>query len=314
MSPRRRILALVLILGIANASQAQGRELNGFDLRGSLIPEKDIVAGGPPRDGIPAIDHPEFISGSEASFLTAEDRVLGVTIMDQPKAYPIAILNWHEIVKDQSAEQNFVVTYCPLCGSGMVFATNVGKHALDFGVSGLLYNSDVLLYDRNTESLWSQILAKSVAGVLKGTTLTQLPAQHTTWAAWHSEHPDTLVLSRNTGFRRDYSRSPYRGYERSARLYFDVVNKAPSDYHPKALVLGVASTGAYKAYPFEELQAADRGRIHDRVGDQDLVVVWNEKAASAHAEAPDGTMLPATVSYWFAWYAFYPETKVFKAE
>ena len=305
---------LVLVLAAAAASVAQARELNGFDLDGSLIPVRDIESGGPPRDGIPSIDNPAFVAASDAAFLDAEDRILGVTIEGQPKAYPIAILNWHEIVNDQSAGQHFVVTYCPLCGTGMVFATNAGAHALNFGVSGLLYNSDVLLYDRNTDSLWSQLLAKAISGPLKGTVLPQLPAHHTSWAAWRGEHPDTLVLSRDTGFRRDYARSPYRGYERSARLYFDVANKAPNDYHPKALVLGVASDGAYKAYPFEELQAAGRQRIPDRVGEQDLFVVWNEAATSAHAEAPDGGMLPATVSYWFAWYAFYPETDVFKGE
>jgi len=194
----------------------------------------------------------------------------------------------------------------------MVFSADIGERTLSFGVSGLLYNSDVLLYDRNTNSLWSQLLAKAVSGPLKGTVLRQLPAQHTSWAAWRDEHPDTRVLSRDTGFRRDYSSSPYRGYERSARLYFDVAHEAPRDFHPKALVLGVASDGVYKAYPFDELRAAGKERIRDSVGGQDLVVVWNEQAVSARAEAPDGSLLPTTVSYWFAWYAFHPETEVFR--
>lgn len=313
MNQTLTVPALGLLLAVTVAGPAQGQALNGFDLSDSLIPPGNIEAGGPPRDGIPAIDRPRFLPAAEATFLAAEDRVLGVNVMDQAKAYPIEILNWHEIVNDESAGQHFVVTYCPLCGTGMVFAANVGKQALKFGVSGLLYNSDVLLYDRNTESLWSQLLARAVTGPLKGTTLPQLPAKHTSWEAWQNEYPDTLVLSRDTGFRRNYGRSPYRGYARSARLYFDVANTAPRDYHPKALVLGVAIDDAYKAYPFEELRAAGERRLADRVGNQDLVVVWHEKALSAHAEAPDGTELPATVSYWFAWFAFYPETAVFKA-
>ncbi len=140
-----------------------------------------------------------------------------------------------------------------LVRSGMVFASNVGKAALVFGVSGLLYNSDVLLYDYNTESLWSQLMGESVAGELKGVRLPQIPVHHTTWRAWQDLHPGTTVMSADTGHSRDYSQSAYTGYERSRRLYFKVSNRAPSDYHRKEMVLGVEVEGQFKTYPFKEL-------------------------------------------------------------
>jgi hypothetical protein len=296
------------------ASPSWGRTLNGFDLSNASIPPRDIVAGGPPRDGIPSIDDPKFLPADRAGFLADEDRVLGIDINGQAKAYPISILNWHEVVNDRNGSQHFVVTFCPLCGTGMVFASNVGEGALVFGVSGLLYNSDVLLFDRNSESLWSQILGEAVSGPLKGAPLPQLPARHTSWAAWRAEHPETLVLSTDTGFRRDYARSPYRGYERSPRLYFSVANRAPRDYHPKAWVMGVDIGGTRKAYPFEELQALGKDRFEDELNGTRLIVHWDEAANSAHVTDVDGNELPSTIGFWFAWYAFFPETAVFKAE
>jgi len=150
-----------------SSGDVQARRLNGFDVTDAIIPVKKIASGGPPRDGIPAINEAKFVNPAEAKFLDPDSRVLGVEIEGVAKAYPIAILNWHEIVNDRIGTQHLAVTYCPLCGTGMVFASNVGDTALVFGVSGLLYNSDVLLYDRNTESLWSQLMRKAVSGPLK---------------------------------------------------------------------------------------------------------------------------------------------------
>ena len=138
--------------------------LCGFDTSRHSIPVDDIYDGGPGKDGIPAILHPKFISAEEAdqTFLKKSDRILGIVQNGQAKAYPIKILNWHEIVNDRIGGASIVVTYCPLCGTGMVFDTKVNGRELTFGVSGLLYQSDMLLYDHQTESLWSQI--KSEAG------------------------------------------------------------------------------------------------------------------------------------------------------
>lgn len=295
------------------AAPVGARSLNGFVLDDAGIPVNEIVSGGPPRDGIPALNDPVMIPAQEADFLEPEDRVLGVEIGGEARAYPIAVLNWHEVVNDSIGRQSFVVSYCPLCGSGVVFASNAGEGRLVFGVSGLLYNSDVLLFDRNTESLWSQLMGMAVTGKLKGTRLPQLPVLHTTWEHWRSEHPRSLVMSRDTGFDRDYRRSPYLGYEKSRRLYFRVSNKAPKTLHPKALVLGVDLNAGVKAYPYENLQRQGLARFEDMIGERKVLVVWNEAAGSAYVTDPDGTILPATTAYWFAWYAFHPDTQLFEA-
>lgn len=306
------MLAPVLLTAIVAAtSEAQSK--NGFDLSGALVPVEEIVSGGPPRDGIPALNDPEMIPAEQAEYLDEQDRILGVEIGGEARAYPVRVLNWHEVVNDRIGSQYFVVSYCPLCGTGMVFASNVADSALVFGVSGLLYNSDVLLFDRNTDSLWSQIMGQAITGPLKGTELPQLPATHTTWGRWVGEHPDTLVLSTETGFGRNYRQNPYAGYERSRRLYFDVANRAPRDYHPKALVLGVKVDGVTKAYPFEELEAMGSTVLEDTVNGKALEIHWDEASQTAKAVTASGDPYPGTVGFWFAWYAFYPDTEVYKA-
>lgn len=322
---RALLLTLASTLALANTTGV-AKTKNGFKLDNASVPVKQIRSGGPPRDGIPALNAPKLVSASEAQFLKAEDRLIGVVINGHARAYPIKILNWHEVVNDHVDDQYFVVTYCPLCGTGMVFASNIPgsdpsstpSTALTFGVSGLLYNSDVLLFDRNTESLWSQIMAEAISGKLRGTRLPQLHALHTTWNDWQRRHPDTRVLSTQTGYRRDYDRSPYGGYEKSQRLYFKVANDAPDDYHRKALVLGVETNGVYKAYPFEELLANGASEFDDVINGRPLTIHWDPAAQSAfatmHAENRAETeVLPTVIAYWFAWYAFHPETLVFKA-
>lgn len=185
--------ALVTQTAISSADS-----LNGFSL-GNLSVSRDRVArGGPPRDGTPALSDPAFVA-ADATRLDDDDRVLGLTRGDVAKAYPIDIMNWHEIVNDRVSDEPVLVTYCPLCYSGMAFDARIDGKRRMFGVSGLLYNSDVLLFDRGTESLWSQIAGKAVSGPLQGTELKPIALAHTTWADWKHRHPDTLVLSRETG-------------------------------------------------------------------------------------------------------------------
>ena len=182
---------------------ACSRSYNGFDVADALIPATQIHLGGPPRDGIPALDEPRFVAAARADFLQPGDAVLGLALHGVAKAYPIAIMNWHEIVNDRFGARAVAVTYCPLCGTGVAFDAHVAGRRLQFGVSGLLYNSDVLLYDRESESLWSQLLMKAVSGPLRGRTLTTLPLTHTRWSAWRQQHTDPLVLSTDPGHRRD---------------------------------------------------------------------------------------------------------------
>ena len=303
------LTAVLLFLVIGNNIYA--KEINGFRLDDALIPSTQIFSGGPDKDGIPSIDDPKFVKVRDADFIKDEDRVLGITINGVSKAYPVKILNWHEIVNDSIADVFFTVTYCPLCGTGVVFDSRVNGQVLSFGVSGLLYNSDVLLYDRETESLWSQLLSKAVTGKYKGTTLKMLPVLHTTWADWTRFHPSSLVLSENTGYWRSYNRDPYRGYDESGHLYFPVFNKAPKKYHPKERVLGLVVDGADKAYPFIELNKLNKDKFTDSVNGKLFTIYWNKKEQSGYIRNEEGIVVPVVQGYWFAWYAFHPETEIF---
>lgn len=309
-------LALATLFGALAPVPAWAQTRNGFDLAASLIPPDEILPGGPPRDGIPAIDRPKFVTASNARFLSADDPVLGVARNGVAKAYPIRVLNWHEVVNDRIGAEPVVITYCPLCGSGVAFKSTVAGRALSFGVSGLLYNSDVLLYDRETQSLWSQIAHKAVTGPMKSSVLEAVPIAHTTWSDWRARHPATTVLSTDTGHARDYGRDPYAGYERQREIYFPVKFRSEG-FHPKERVLGLTVAGAHKAYPFVELARRagprERASVEDRVGGRSVRVEYDAVHRSASAAYGDGTPLPATTLFWFAWYAFHPDTEVFRA-
>jgi len=312
--PCKHIILLMFLFTslVSHAINAASR--NGFDLTDALIPAEEILSGGPPRDGIPAINNPKFVKAREAKFLQLKDRVLAIVIDGIAKAYPIAILNWHEIVNDVIGKQNVVITYCPLCGTGMAFEARLGSREMQFGVSGLLYNSDVLLYDKTSESLWSQILGMAVSGKLKGTHLKQLSLEHTTWQDWKNRHPDSLVLSTDTGFIRSYKRNPYAGYERSRKLYFSVAHKPPPTYHPKEMVMGLNAKGVFKAYPFIELNQHGQAVFSEEINGQNYTIQWNTEHQSGQILDDKGSQIPTITGFWFAWFTFHPDTLIFKAE
>lgn len=299
--------ALVLLSTFPD--QGVGQTKNGFDLSNSSIEPSKIKQGGPPRDGIPSLDDPKFITSNEAGYLNSDDRILGIHLHGTAKAYPIKILNWHEIVNDQIGNNEVLVTYCPLCGSGMAFDAEVEGRSLEFGVSGLLYNSDVLMYDRETESLWSQLMAKSVSGAMKGTQLEQISITHTTWEDWNDRHPESKVLSDETGHDRNYERSPYKGYKQSNQVYFPVENK-DSKYHYKELVSGVIQDDVKVAYPFPELEKSNTP-FDDQLNGKTVTVHFDEKHQTARIVTQDGEEVPTVTLYWFAWSAFYPEGRVY---
>ena len=159
--------ALIFFCCMAFSLSVDAQNKNGFNLDNSSIPIEQIRQGGPPKDGIPALTNPKFVSVSEVDFLNDQDKIIGVSINGKHKAYPIKILNYHEIVNDYLGKSPIVITYCPLCGSGIVFSAIIDSQILHFGVSGLLYNSDVLMYDKETNSLWSQLMMQAVSGDLK---------------------------------------------------------------------------------------------------------------------------------------------------
>ncbi|RME92604.1 MAG: DUF3179 domain-containing protein [Verrucomicrobia bacterium] len=307
---RHPVLLAGCLLTAVLAHAAEGR-LNGFDVANALIPVEAIRRGGPPRDGIPAIDRPRFQPASQpAPWMEDDDLLLSVTVGDETRGYPLRILVWHEIVNDTIAGRPIAVTYCPLCGTGMVFDRRAGGRELSFGVSGLLYQSDVLMYDRQTESLWSQLAMKSVAGPLAGTPLNWLPAEHVTWKAWRQEHPDGRVLTTDTGFTRNYRATPYRRYFESPDTMFPVPEHR-TELPKKAWVLGVLVEGRPQCYPLALLEK--KGRIEDRVGDVAIEVRFEPDTRRARVtRLADGQPLPSVMAYWFAWQAFHPETGLWK--
>ena len=304
-------MAAALLVGLALALSAHAQTKNGFDLSESLVPADQIHHGGPPKDGIPAIDRPQFVSASRADFLEPDDAVLGIMHRGDARAYPIRILNWHEVVNDRIGGQPVAITYCPLCGSGVAFVAEQGDTVLNFGVSGLLYNSDVLLYDRATQSLWSQLMGRAVSGRMKGSVLTALPLAHTTWADWRTLYPATQVLTRDTGHGRAYDRDPYAGYAEQDTLYFPVAFRS-AGFHPKERVLGVSLGDATKAYPFAELHKAP-AVFEDTLDGRRISIRFDKRAERAQAYDADGAPIAATTLYWFAWYAFHPDTAVYHA-
>jgi hypothetical protein len=302
------MLSLVVYQFTASAGSS-----NGFDLSNATLPREQILSGGPPRDGIPALSDPKMIPAGVADYLEPEDRIIGITLKGQSRAYPVAILNWHEIVNDEIAGQHVAITYCPLCGTAVAFDASVDGRVTEFGVSGLLYNNDVLLYDRDTESLWSQILGESISGERAGQKLTAIPISHTTWRDWLKRHPETLLLSDDTGHNRDYNRNPYAGYSQSRSTYFAVNNEAPDTYHPKEIVIGLGVNGVFKAYPFIELDKQDKASFSDSINGTSFEFTWDSANRSITIADTAGKPVAGIQGFWFAWFAFHPDTEIFKA-
>ncbi len=307
--PRRQLLFLTIVLCLAVVAPAYARVANGFDLSDSLVPTREILAGGPPRDGIPALTDPPRLSAKSADeWLKHEDRVMGLALGDEAVAYPIRILNWHEIVNDVVGGSPVVVTYCPLCGTGVVFDARVGSQRAIFGVSGLLYNSDVLLFDRATESLFSQLGLKAITGPLRGTKLVAIPAVTTTWEAWRRKHPNTEVLSHVLPHGRDYGTEPYQQYRRSKKTMFPVRGRDKSRGAKEWAYLVLAGEKKFLVAEEDLREAASRGARRFTVA-HEVVLRYDPKARELMAlggSADEWTVIPG---YWFALTAFHPDAR-----
>ncbi len=287
---------------------AARQALGEFDVTRHDIPVKDILSGGPAKDGIPALADPKVLKAGQATFLKDNDAVIGVEISGRARAYPLRILNWHEIVNDEVSRRPLAVTYCPLTGSAVVFDRRVGGRELTFGVSGRLYNSNVLMFDRQSDSLWSQLAESAVTGEKTGTHLRTIPSVVTTWKHWRTAHPKTLVLSTDTGHQRDYTRNPYSAYEQSQALMFPA-GHPDGRLKPKEKVLGVLVGDTARAYPLAALQAR-RSPVRENVAGKPVVVV----AGADHSATAmiNGESADAVVVYWFAWSAFHPNTELWQ--
>jgi len=290
---------------------AQRPRGSDFDLSEATVPARNFKRGGPPKDGIPAITNPALIPANQVNYLQADDRLIGVLVGNEARAYPLKILNYHEIVNDRIDDSPFAVTYCPLCDSAAVFDRRTPLGVKEFGVSGLLYNSNVLMFDRGgkPESLWSQIMTEGVSGPTARNKLKALPLELTTWQDWRDRYPNTKVLSAQTGHARDYGRNPYAGYFQQPGLMFPV--QPTSDLLPtKSRVLGVWTKQSARAYP-ESAFSAERTRIEETIDGKKVVIQFNPESKSLRVVESDED-IQWMYSLWFAWYAFNPETTIFE--
>ncbi|MCZ6474497.1 MAG: DUF3179 domain-containing protein [SAR324 cluster bacterium] len=240
----------------------------------------EIMSGGPPRDGIPPIDNPKFVAPSEAAqWLDAEEPVLVYRHGGQVKAYPLQILIWHEIANDTVGGKPVVLTFCPLCNSILVFDRNVDGRILDFGTTGKLRNSDLIMWDRQTESWWQQLTGEGIVGTYTGTVLTFLPSALVSFATFRENFPKGMVLSKETGHNRDYGRNPYVGYDNMRNTPF--LMRSPVDGRLPAMerVVAVEFGGKARAYPFRELMKA--GLVNDTLGGTSYVVIFRKGTRSA---------------------------------
>ncbi len=259
-----------------------------------LVDPDRILSGGPPPDGIPAIDEPLFLRAGDVDFLDDQEAVLALSVDGEERAYPVRILIWHEIVNDTVAGTPVSVTYCPLCNSALAFDRRVAGRLVTFGTSGKLYLSDLVMYDRQTESLWSQLEGRAIAGVLTGSQLRRLPVATITWADWRRANPDGWVLSRDTGFDRNYGANPYQGYDEPDSDPFlfdgDVDERLPAKERVVAIERGGEAVAVRLAH------AAQERVVPVEVGGAELVVFAAPGLASSldSADVTKGREIAAT--------------------
>ncbi len=311
---RTIIVILLLIAGpLAASPEFWAREWPKTDFETTSIENwVEILSGGPPKDGIPAIDGPTMVNAVSEQRIAAREPVITLEIDGQvPRAYPIRYLIWHEIVNDTVAGVPVAVTFCPLCNSGITFDRRVAGRTLSFGVTGKLRNSDMIMYDRETESWWQQATGEGIVGAMTGRDLTPLPSWMESWAEFTARNPDGLVMA-EPAYPRDYGRNPYRGYDGSARPFLYSGEDPPHGIPPLARVVRVGE----RAWPMTRL--AKDGEVREA----GIVITWREGQASAldntsigqgrevgtiRVRDGKGRDLPHDVMFAFAYHAFWPD-------
>ena len=305
----------------------------GYEL-GEL--EADAVSGGVPQDGIPSIDDPVYDDldyGDEA--MDPDDPVFGIELEGVAKAYPQNILVYHEIVNDVIEGTGVAVTYCPLTGTAIGFE----RGSVEFGVSGMLVNSNLIMYDRETESWWPQIHATSPLGKLEGWSLSEFRVTWTTWGRWRDAYPETEILTEETGHVRNYDADPYGGYNPDSGYYVNsdimfLPRNENDDYEPKEVFVGARSADGAVAFRKDRLR--ENRLLETTVGGTPYLAAYHDLLDSAwvyrnpdgdsieivdggyvdeNGESHEADELPmesvnAFDAFWFAWYGFYPETEV----
>ncbi len=273
------MLALLTATSLVVAAVGEAAALR-TDTSNALVPLDEIISGGPAPDGIPAIDRPAFVGPADAAaWLVAKEPVLALEISGDARAYPLQILMWHEIVNDVVGCVPVTVTYCPLCNSGIAFERVVDGTTLDFGTSGKLYKSDLVMYDRQSHSLWAQMEGRAIVGTRAGTRLKLIPANTVSFEEWRAIHPAGKVLSRDTGHTRSYGANPYESYDQPQLRPFLFRDRPDPRRPPKERVVGIRIGATARAYPWPML--AERRVVHDRLAEQALVIFYQSGTLSA---------------------------------
>lgn len=313
-----------------------------------LIPESQVFDGGPGKDGIPALTNPELSSISSVSYLDDDDLVLIFKNGNEVRIYPHSILDWHEIINDKIDGKAVAITYCPLTGSGIAWDRVIDGEETTFGVSGLLYNSNLIPYDRKTESNWSQMRIQSINGPLISTNININPLVETTWETAKSLYPNANVVTSNTGYSRNYEAYPYGDYRTNHSSFIFPTSGDDNRLNAKERVLGVFNNENTKAYRISDFE---NGKIViDEIGDKKYLIYGNNQKNIINAfnisSLPAGTEFSISsnqdqfivkdnngnsydvfgtsatasnlvnaksfVAYWFAWASFHPETELYK--
>jgi hypothetical protein len=274
-----RALASALLAALSLYAQLPSGEWR-TDLSKRAIELSELKSGGPPKDGIPAIDRPKFVSPAEAAaWLSPNEPVLVVEHAGQARAYPLQILIWHELVNDQIDDLPILVSYCPLCNSAIVYDRRIDGNVYDFGVSGLLRHSDMVMYDRQTDSLWQQIGGEAIVGTMTGKKLEMVKSQTVSFETFARAFPAGKILSRETGHQRPYGQNPYAGYEFGNRLMMPVHPGRSLPMPPLERIVAVEFEGTSKAYPFQLLRR--RGIVEDKIKSRRFVIFFQNGTITA---------------------------------
>lgn len=299
-------LSLVALLGCAQQNTSEEQDAASPI---QVDPSK-ILSGGPPKDGIPSIDILKFVPLSEADrWIEDNELVLAIIYKGVKRVYPLQILVWHEIVNDTIAGDPILITYCPLCGSGIAYRRSLDGEAVEFGTTGKLYNSNLVMYDRKTDTWWAQIDGKAIVGELTGRELTEISIDTVTWREWKKGHPDSKVLSRDTGFSRNYGHDPYGSYYEDSFLMFPVEHD-DQRIHPKTVIFGIEVEGVNKAY--KEQDVIRRGTFEDSVAGVPVRISRDGAGIVTFTDLESGREIVKERDFWFAWYAFHPDTLVYE--
>ncbi|HEU5338776.1 MAG TPA: DUF3179 domain-containing protein [Sulfuricaulis sp.] len=280
------------------AEEALDRAWPKTDFTRTTVDLGEIISGGPPKDGIPAIDRPRFDTIHEAdAWLDPREPVIVLTWNERARAYPLQILIYHEIVNDVFEGRPVAVTFCPLCNASLVFDRRLRGRALDFGTTGKLRKSDLVMYDRQTESWWQQFTGKGIVGHYAGASLSPMPSQIVSYEEFRRAHPVGEILSRQTGHVRPYGSNPYRGYDRVGDRPFLFTDPLDPRLPAMERVLGVTHANRHRLYPFSQL--GEHGAVNDRLNDLPLVVLYRRDTLSVldASQIRDSRLIPAATAF-----------------